>query len=494
MPRYDPGPVNQFIVPDDPYALPPQAPKHKRGKSISALERIAVFTEVTQRVKRRLRNAIAGAVGASSGVGIRTKRKSQDAMNVDSVWNGWHAPIQHPITVTAQEPQSVEIPEPPVEYNRFSVVMKDNWSVSDLSMRDGEQSSAPTPRATTPEPATPKYNKTFIVEPHDEEEGAGDDEEGTEYAGEEEEEEENSSPTQHIQQLRTETPKRRPLSTVGSLTPMDEDPPTPKAPTSAPQQVVKSPKPTRRQSTQSTCTTRSQQKTPTLASRTSSTESSPPKTPKLTLQTNFNKTPVAEGSNFVLAGLVDNTLSTSPVGLGLGLSFGEHSPVYGRQESMEVVLPTALLLEHNTFATILHEEQELKPLHMKVADIPSLLPAANISEKKSIQKPKSRRGSLNTDPPSTCTSRRAAILAHKRNASKNSLGSGVVDQSRDSISAATLRAQIDALPNEQQESPSRWKPWLHPQLSSPFGGQRVHLAPQPLSLFTPPTHTSSILH
>lgn len=38
----------------------------KKSQSLSALERIVVFAEATQRVQRRLRNAIAGAVGAST--------------------------------------------------------------------------------------------------------------------------------------------------------------------------------------------------------------------------------------------------------------------------------------------------------------------------------------------------------------------------------------------------------------------------------------------
>jgi len=46
--------------------------QRKKSNSISALERLVVFTEATQRVKRRLRNVIAGAVGASTS---RPKRK-----------------------------------------------------------------------------------------------------------------------------------------------------------------------------------------------------------------------------------------------------------------------------------------------------------------------------------------------------------------------------------------------------------------------------------
>jgi len=80
MPRFEPV-INQFIVPDDPYTIAAAPPKpkrssshnivnqrctHKRKGSISALERLSVFAEATQRVKRRLRNVIAGAVGASA--------------------------------------------------------------------------------------------------------------------------------------------------------------------------------------------------------------------------------------------------------------------------------------------------------------------------------------------------------------------------------------------------------------------------------------------
>ena len=243
-------------------------------------------------------------------------------MNVDSVWNGWHAPtVQHQPSTAVTVPVSlpVETRDAPVELNRFSVVMKDNWSVSDLSMHDGEESGTPTPRATTPESATPKQTTTFIIENQGEQDELDDeDEDGSEYEGEQDE----AQPSPTV----VATPRQRPLSMLSSFTPMDEDPPmmtpTPKAPTTFAPLDVKSPKPIRRQSTQSTRTTSSQHRTPTLASRTCSTESSPPKTPKLTLQTNFNKTPIAEGSHLVLAGLVDNTLSSSPVGLGLGLSFG----------------------------------------------------------------------------------------------------------------------------------------------------------------------------
>lgn len=80
MPRYEPV-INQFIGYGDPFTIaagppkPKRAPSnnivnptrsHKKKGSISALERLAVFAEATQRVKRRLRNVIAGAVGASA--------------------------------------------------------------------------------------------------------------------------------------------------------------------------------------------------------------------------------------------------------------------------------------------------------------------------------------------------------------------------------------------------------------------------------------------
>ncbi|KAG8867305.1 hypothetical protein FRC20_006160 [Serendipita sp. 405] len=114
MPRYEPE-FNQFIVPEDPYAvsvfpvnkprrsstdsvLPPPLQKKPsmtrvRSSSVSALERLAVFAEATQRVKRRIRNFIGGAMGASLSTGnARNKRKSQDAMNVDNEWNGWCNP------------------------------------------------------------------------------------------------------------------------------------------------------------------------------------------------------------------------------------------------------------------------------------------------------------------------------------------------------------------------------------------------------------------
>ncbi len=77
MPRFEPA-VPQFIVQEDLPTMtaapfkPTRSQTRKKSNSISALERIVVFTEATQRVKRRLRNVIAGAVGASTS---RPKRK-----------------------------------------------------------------------------------------------------------------------------------------------------------------------------------------------------------------------------------------------------------------------------------------------------------------------------------------------------------------------------------------------------------------------------------
>jgi hypothetical protein len=77
MPRFEPA-INQFIAPEDQFIMTaapckhPRSHQRKKSNSISALERLVAFTETTQRVKRRIRNVIAGAVGASTS---RPKRK-----------------------------------------------------------------------------------------------------------------------------------------------------------------------------------------------------------------------------------------------------------------------------------------------------------------------------------------------------------------------------------------------------------------------------------
>jgi hypothetical protein len=98
MPRFTPA-INQFIAPDDPFTLAAAPSKPRRGsisnpniqkkgtvkksQSLSALERIVVFAEATQRVQRRLRNVIAGAVGASNtGQRKKVRKRALGAMYI----------------------------------------------------------------------------------------------------------------------------------------------------------------------------------------------------------------------------------------------------------------------------------------------------------------------------------------------------------------------------------------------------------------------------
>ncbi|PVG04833.1 hypothetical protein CPB86DRAFT_19212 [Serendipita vermifera] len=490
MPRFE-TPVNQYIVPVDPFAVTavPCKPKRSsttnilstttttkrnRSNSSSALERLSAFTEATQRVKRRLRNAIAGAVGASVS---KPKRKSRDAMNVDSVWNGWYDSIGCNLQPAADVlPPEANLPNFAPTINRYSVNM-DAQSMSDVSMYDEERSAAPTPRATTPEPKTPIASPTKEVKaekatknPEPEEEG--NDEEGEEDGSDEEEE--------------AEPEKKRPASPVkitikkgkqddaaSILSPMDEDQSdsetTPKAASPAPK-VVASPSRTERKVTKrcSCESSKSKDKTPQLNNRTPSTDSSPPKTPptKLTLITNFDLIQVRDEER-VLTGN-DNYLVASPEGLGLELE-----AKLKQLDLMDVIPPTALPAETGTAVapfeltyvnSTQEEETEKQPAK------PTLLSPIKLTEKKPTRKSSSRRGSINTNPPDiVCSPRRTAIIAGKKKSSKGNLNGAEDALEQELISPTTLlRAKIDALPSEQEDSFPIWGLWTYGRQSSPL--------------------------
>jgi hypothetical protein len=219
----------------------------------------------------------------------------------------------------------------------------DAESISDVSMNFGESEDegASTPRANSPEPGTPtatpvkelKTKKTIEVEDEeDEDHNEGEDEEGGDHDNDEdhdsdqEEEDGEEEATDEVKPKKAVTEvdesSKSEDDAVLVFSPMDEDPIesacTPKAAT--PVILPSRPVPKR-----STTTRRSipvvedhaDEHTPPLTNRTPSTESTPPKTPKLTLQTNFIRTPVKQESHF-LTGMVD-VFTTSPLGLGLDL-------------------------------------------------------------------------------------------------------------------------------------------------------------------------------
>jgi hypothetical protein len=262
-------------------------------------------------------------------------------MHVDYVWNGWFDSCTVP-TDSVPEPVAVPrqstLPNFAPTINRYSVNM-DAQSISDISMDFGDE-GASTPRANSPEPGTPtaasakeiKSKKAIETEDEDQEDHhEGEDDEGDDHEGEEDEEEATPSKVKP-KKLETEVDQSsKPEDDVVSVfSPMDEDPIetacTPKA--ASPVALPSSPTP-KRSTIKSTpaIEDHTDDKTPPLTTRTPSTESTPPKTPKLTLQTNFIRTPVKDDSHF-LTGMVD-VFTTSPVGLGLDLaavSFPRHYP------------------------------------------------------------------------------------------------------------------------------------------------------------------------
>ncbi len=193
----------------------------------------------------------------------------------------------------------------------------DAKSISDVSMDLGESDDegASTPRANSPEPGTPvaasaKGLKAEEENDEGEDEENDDNDEDDEEAGEEEAvstSKDESEEDEHVQSKADDA--------VSVFSPMDEDPiespNTPKAtsPTTLPSQTT-----TKKRIAPSV---EDEERTPPLTIRTSSTESTPPKTPKLTLITNFIRTPVQEASRF-LTGMVD-VLTVSPACLGLDL-------------------------------------------------------------------------------------------------------------------------------------------------------------------------------
>lgn len=246
-------------------------------------------------------------------------------MHVDYVWNGWFEPSSAPIDPTPEpvaRPRHNDLPNFAPTINRYSVNM-DAKSISDVSMDLGEtdDEGASTPRANSPEPGTPtvsaKEVKKVSVETEDEDNEEDHDEhdyEGHEDNEEDEGEEEVSTPSKS---KKNEILSKQEDDQISIFSPMDEDPKsacTPKV--TSP--VALSPHESPRKSSRSYVPTlydSSDERTPPLVKRTSSTDSSPPKTPKLTLITNFIRTPVRENSHF-LVGMVD-VITVSPVCLGL---------------------------------------------------------------------------------------------------------------------------------------------------------------------------------
>lgn len=261
-------------------------------------------------------------------------------MHVDYVWNGWFEScgvpadsVPEPVAV----PRQCTLPNFAPTINRYSVNM-DAQSISDISMdlgAESEDEGASTPRANSPEPGTPtvapakEIKSKKAIEPEDEDEEdhhEGEDDEGEDHENDEDHdsnhEEEVTPSTVKPKKLETEVDQSsKPEDDVVSMfSPMDEDPIenacTPKAasPVALPSRTT--PKKATIKSIPAT-EDPTDDKTPPLTTRTPSTESTPPKTPKLTLQTNFIRTPVKDDSHF-LTGMVD-VFTTSPVGLGLDL-------------------------------------------------------------------------------------------------------------------------------------------------------------------------------
>ncbi|KAG8844338.1 hypothetical protein FRB91_002677 [Serendipita sp. 411] len=436
-------------------------------------------------------------MGASLSTGnARNKRKSQDAMNVDNEWNGWcnppgyHYYDSYPV---GPEPEQEYYATPrhafeeprtifPPAINRYSVNMEDGSgrSISDVSMYD-DTDTAPTPRATTPEPSTPKATKSpltavnerpskkvTIVEEQDEED-EDEREEGEENEeGDDEEQVETPKKSSKRVQLdkKASSSKGAEKDNAPIPSPMEEDPPTPKArspalparePTMSPQKKS-SIVPSRSQSQR-------RSETPTLKSRASSNDSSPPRTPKLTLRTDFQRSPLVAPSQALSINFTDKGITNSPEELHFESAISKLKGL----DLMDVVAPSAAVVETpartaSTFEHELREAQEVEAARMRVHDLPTLLPAAMITEKKVSHRPKSRRGSVNSDATIACSPRRAAIIAGKRNSSKTSLPT--VDQIHEIVSTAALRAQIDALPLENQDDNRQASNWPDDQIPS----------------------------
>jgi len=257
-------------------------------------------------------------------------------MHVDDVWNGWFEPCIGPVdTLPEPVPRQTALPNFMPTINRYSVNM-DAKSISDVSMDLGESDDegASTPRANSPEPGTPvavpaKEIKSKKAEETEDEED-GDQHEGEEDEGDDHENDDNHN-SDHEEEEEKPAPKPNKVdvgvpskpdddATFMIFSPMDEDPAesasTPRAAPPAPLPSKVSPTRSSKRHT-SAVEEHADDKTPPLTSRTSSTESTPPKTPKLTLQTNFSRTPIKGDSHF-LSGMVD-VFTTSPLGLGLDL-------------------------------------------------------------------------------------------------------------------------------------------------------------------------------
>lgn len=464
MPRFEPV-INQFLAPEDLSAMaavpskPARPQPRKKSNSISALERIGVLTEATQRVKRRIRSVIAGAVGAST---TRTKRRSCDTMHVDYVWNGWFEPSSAPIEPTPQavpRPRQTDLPNFVPTINRYSVNM-DAESISDVSMNLGESEDegASTPRANSPEPGTPVAStKKLDSKPTNESEN---DEEGNDHQdhddceNEEDDEGEDEVDTPSKDKSEKKVSQSNQEDDLISLrSPMDEDPKSAFTPQATSPLVLSYESP--RKPTKSfipALEEDSDERSPSLASRTSSNESSPPKTPttKLTLITNFNPTPPPVEPLILPGAFGIVTESPVDVGFDFGLKLKE-------LDSMEVILPTAI--SQDGYAPYVVPQQTFE-----VAPNPVLLPAPKLVEKKTGHK--SRRSSRASETETiVCSPRRASILAAK----KNSQGSlKAVERSQDLVSPTTvLRAQIDSLPAEQDDTVHAWGVWKL-QATSPF--------------------------
>jgi hypothetical protein len=254
-------------------------------------------------------------------------------MNVDYVWNGYFDPVGFPIGPLFDAPIPREkLPNYAPVINRYSVNM-DERSISDVSMYFGESDdqaeSTPTPRATTPEPstpvATPKKQIEKEVEAKKEDGEDDEDEEGSDEEDSHETEKKQSSPRKSPKEGAVEdAPKSSSKTaddTVSILSPMDEDPveespSTPKAAAPASVPVIKTPRPPRRRSGSGSSEAKDDA-APLSAIRTSSKDKPPTRNPKLTLDTNLNRTPIkSEGK--VLTGLVGQ-ITASPRGLGLDL-------------------------------------------------------------------------------------------------------------------------------------------------------------------------------
>jgi len=206
-------------------------------------------------------------------------------------------------------------------------------SISDVSMyfseSDDQAESTSTPRATTPEPSTPVAtpNKQIKkkIEAKKEDGEADEDEEGSDEEDAHGTEKKPSSPRESPKEETVEdvvkSPSKTADDTVSILSPMDEDPvegspSTPKAAAPASVPVIKTPKPPRRRSGSGSSEAKDDA-APLTAIRINSKDKPWTRNPKLTLDTNLNRTPIkSEGK--VLTGLVGQ-ITASPRGLGLEL-------------------------------------------------------------------------------------------------------------------------------------------------------------------------------